>query len=400
MSTPDPVLAAAIAAHQAGRLQEAIDGYETVLTQRPDDPDALHFFGMLHFQLGRGIDAVRLIGRSLDLLPTNPHAWNNLGNILTFQDKFPEAREAYRRVIVLAPHMAEAWFNLGLSLRDAGELEAAVKHLYEAIRQQPDFMRAYESLGQLLYRIGDLPRAAEIYAEWVKRDPDNPIARHMAAATSGRNIPERADSAYIAKLYDKYARAFDQNLKELGYRAPEVIAASLASLLEGRAGKPDILDAGCGTGLCGPLLRPLATRLSGVDLSAKMIDLARERATYDQLVVQDLCEFMRAQPGAFGVVVAADTYEYFGDLLDVNRAAAQSLQPGGLYLFTVELLADHEQEDYRLLVHGRYAHHRSYVQRSLVEAGFDVIDLRLEVLRREKMEDVAGLLAIARKREA
>ena len=61
MSTPDPVLAAAVAAHQAGRLQEAIDGYEDVLTRRPDDTDALHFFGMLHFQLGRGIDAVRLI---------------------------------------------------------------------------------------------------------------------------------------------------------------------------------------------------------------------------------------------------------------------------------------------------------------------------------------------------
>ena len=398
MSTPDPVLAAAVAAHQAGRLQEAIDGYEDVLTRRPDDPDALHFFGMLHFQLGRGIDAVRLIGRSLDLLPSNPHAWNNLGNILTFQDKFPEAREAYRRVIQLAPHMAEAWFNLGVSLRDAGKFELSAEHFYEAIRQQPDFMRAYESLGQLLYRIGDLAGAAEIYGEWVKRDPDSPVAKHMAAATSGQNVPERADSAYVSRLFDKYARTFDQNLKELGYRAPEVIASTLAPLLEERTDKPDILDAGCGTGLCGPLLRPLAARLVGVDLSEKMVELARERGTYDELVVGDLCAFMRSRPLTFDVAIAADTYEYFGDLLDVNRAAAESLRPGALYLFTVELLPEQYGENYRLMVHGRYAHGRRYVHQTLLDAGFEVLDIRTEVLRREKLEDDAGLLAIARKR--
>ncbi|MBB6096119.1 putative TPR repeat methyltransferase [Povalibacter uvarum] len=398
MSTPDPVLTAAVAAHQAGRLQEAIDGYEAVLTKRPDDPDALHFFGMLHFQLGRGIDAVRLIGRSLDLLPTNPYAWNNLGNILVFQDKFKEAREAYRRVTVLAPQMAEAWFNLGVSLRDAGEFEAAVNHLYEAIRQQPSFMRAYESLGQLLYRVGDFERAAQVYRDWLARDPDNSVARHMAAATSGIDVPTRADSDYVAKLFDKYARHFDMNLKELGYRAPEVIASTLAHCLDGSSFKPVVLDAGCGTGLCGPLLRPLSTTLIGVDLSPKMVDLARERGTYDELVVADLCSFMRSRPLAFEVVVAADTYEYFGDLKEVNEAAAMALQPGGLYLFTVEALPEDANKDYELLMHGRYAHRRGYVEQSLLDTGFDVIDLRLEVLRAERMQDVAGLLAIARKR--
>src|SRR5262245_23231655 len=93
VSTPDILLAEAMAAHQAGRLQQAAGQYEQVLQQQPDNPDALHFYGLLHFQLGRGIEAVKLIGRSLDLAPGNPHAWNNLGNILVFQDKQTEARE-------------------------------------------------------------------------------------------------------------------------------------------------------------------------------------------------------------------------------------------------------------------------------------------------------------------
>lgn len=396
MPTPDVILAEAMAAHQAGRLQEAVAGYEEVLQQRPDDPDALHFFGMLHFQFGRGIDAIRLIGRSLDLMPGNPHAWNNLGNILVFQNKLPEAREAYRRVTVLAPAMAEAWFNLGLCLRDAGEFEAAVNHLRMAISQQPEFMRAYDSLGQLLYRVGDFEQAAGVYREWLGRDPGNPMARHMAAATSGIQVPERADDEYVAGLYDRYAAIFDLNLQELGYRAPELVAAMLAGYMADRMQPADILDAGCGTGLCGPLLRPLAGRLAGVDLSGKMIERARLRGGYDELVVSELCSFMRSRPRQFDVVVAADTFEYFGNLNDVNEAARHALREGGLFLFTVEALPEGTDEPYKLLMHGRYAHNSSYVQQSLEEAGFEVLELRTEVLRVERLQDVKGLLAVAR----
>lgn len=396
MTIPDTTLAAAIAAHQAGRFEEAIDGYEKVLRERPDDPDALHFFGMLHFQFGKGIDAVRLIARSLDLVPDNPHAWNNLGNILVIQGKTTEAREAYRRVTVLAPYMAEAWFNLGICFRDTGELETSVKCLQTAIERQPSFTRAHESLGKLFYRVGYFEQAAKVYSDWVAREPDHPVARHMAAATAGINVPERADSVFVTNLYDRYASTFDSNLEELGYRAPELIVAALASQLGSRAKSVDILDAGCGTGLCGPLLRPLAASLVGVDLSEKMLERARVRGGYDDLVTSELCAFMQSRPQQFDVVVCADTLEYFGSLKEVNEAARGALRKGGLYLFTVEALPDGTDATYQLLVHGRYAHSSRYVRESLVEAGFEVLELRAEVLRTERMQDVIGLLAVAR----
>ena len=43
-----------------------------------------------------------------------------------------------------------------------------------------------------------------------------------------------------------------------------------------------ILDAGCGTGLCGPLLKPWARRLVGVDLSGGMLEKARALQLYDE----------------------------------------------------------------------------------------------------------------------
>lgn len=396
MSKPDATLANAIAAHQAGRMKEAAAGYQRVLRKHPRDPDALHFYGLLHFHRGESVEAVRLIMHSLQHAPGNPHAWNNLGNILSTQDKMDEAREAYRRVTVLAPALGVAWYNLGICLRDAGEFAAAAEHFRTAIKHQPDLVRAYEYLALLLYRVGDFEQAAQVYENWLACDPANPVARHMAAATSGMNTPERADKQYVVKIFDRFAAAFDRSLENLGYRAPEVVVSALASHIVAPSGALDVLDAGCGTGLCGPLLRPLCKRLVGVDLSAKMIERAEKRGGYDELIVSELCEFMQSRQRRFDVVVSADTLEYFGALDQVSRAANHTLREGGLFLFTVEALPADATEPYKLLVHGRYAHSDQYVRSSLEAAGFEVLELRSEVLRMERLQEVAGYLVVAR----
>jgi predicted TPR repeat methyltransferase len=396
MRNEETPLARAIAAHQAGRLEEAQAGYEQALRERPDDPDVLHFFGLLHFHREDNDKALELIERSLVQAPDNPHAWNNLGNILHLWDRPREAQGAYRRVTELAPAMAEPWYNLAVLLRDEGKFADAVHHFREAIRRQPDLSRAYESLGMLHYRLGQIAYAAEVYRMWAAREPDSPVARHMAAATSGLDVPERADDRYVARLFDKHAHHFDSNLKQLGYRAPELVTSALAQHSPG-SGSLDILDAGCGTGLCGPLLQPLRRRLVGVDLSARMLELARERGGYDDLVVGELCAFMRSHEAQFDAVVSADTLVYFGALEEACAAAHQTLRAGGLLVYTLEALLDEGTDDYRLQVHGRYAHRETYARRALEQAGFSVLQVGREALRRERMQDVIGHLIVARR---
>lgn len=411
MTPADPLLARALTAHQAGRLKEAAAGYKSVLRKRPNDPDALHFFGLLHFQRGEGVAAVKLIMQSLARAPANPHAWNNLGNILIAQDKIAEAKEAYRRVTLLAPTMAEVWFNLAICLRDEGEFDTAVQHFRTAIQHRPDYVRAYEHLGKLLYRTGDFSAAGDAYARWLALEPDNPVARHMVAATTGVDVPARADDEYVAKVFDRFADSFDHNLKHLGYRAPELVASALAHWTSRRgASEPvatlttattlDILDAGCGTGLCAPLLKPLAHTLVGVDLSAKMIDHARARGGYQELVVAELVGFMQSRPSGYDAVISADTLVYFGPLDQACEAAHHALRPGGLFIYTVEALPADSPEEHVLNVHGRYAHGESYVRRTLVETGFEVLEVRREVLRMERLQEVIGLLVVARSNRA
>jgi predicted TPR repeat methyltransferase len=158
----------------------------------------------------------------------------------------------------------------------------------------------------------------------------------------------------------------------------------------------DILDAGCGTGLCGPLLRPFARSLVGVDLSEGMLARARRRGEYDELIAAEIVAFIAGRPGAFDVIASADTLVYFGALEPVLAAAVQALRPGGYLVFTLEdLQGEDEGATYRLNPTGRYAHSQGYLRRALEAAGFRPCTIERAGLRREGGDPVAGLLALA-----
>jgi predicted TPR repeat methyltransferase len=395
----DGFLESAIKAHKAGQLATAETMYRRVLRKRPNDPDALNFLGMLRCQSSDPAEAATLLRRSVEVDPKNPHAWLNLGNVLVILHKDEEARTAFTKATELAPDLAMAWFNLGVCLGRCKQPLEAASALHRALKIEPGHLRAYESLGLVLHRLGNYAEAAEVFREWLDHDPANPFARHMLAATSGADAPSKAADEYVRQLFDDFATNFDENLASLQYRAPQLIAERLGREAVGNAAL-DVLDAGCGTGLCGPLVRSHARTLVGIDLSAAMIEKARARGGYDELIVEELCAFMSSRPGAFGVVISADTLVYFGALEEPLQAARMCLRRGGLLIFTVE----HGDPDgdsgsgdrpYRLETHGRYSHSEGYVRAALEAAGFGGISIERGVLRREREDEVMGLIVLA-----
>ena len=423
------LLQAAIKAHQAGQFALARGGYEAVLALRPGDPDALHFFGVLHHNQGNSAEGVASIRRSLEAAPNNPHAWMNLGNIWLEQDQSQEAKTAYERAAALAPDLADAWYNLGICLRkaedapgaisaldraiglrsghapshyqrgiaqrDAGRLDAAERDFRGALTLKPDFVEVYESLGMLLYRQDRIADAAKIYQAWARIDPASSTAAHLAAASSGEQIPERGSDAYVTETFDRFAATFEQNLANLGYRAPELVTAALVEVMGERPALDSVLDAGCGTGLCGVHLRPLARGLVGVDLSSGMIEGARAKGLYDELAVGELVTFMRSHRALYDAVVCADTLVYFGALEDAFASAAQCLKRPGYLVMTLEQMGEGVLGNYHLEPHGRYTHRLIYVRDTLTSAGFSLIRSDEQVLRRERGADVRGLLIAA-----
>jgi predicted TPR repeat methyltransferase len=237
-----------------------------------------------------------------------------------------------------------------------------------------------------------------VYDEWLRLDPGNPVVLYLRAACLGQGAPDRAPDAYVEHVFDDMAENFDAHLVDhLDYRAPRLLCDALAAALPPPAAALDILDGGCGTGLCAPLLRPYARRLIGVDLSGGMLARAAGRKTYDDLVKAELTGFLRGHTETYDVIASADTLCYFGDLALIVQAAAEALKAGGVLAFTLEDVGD-GGSGYQLQPHGRYAHARKYVEDALVAAGLVPQSIASVVLRKEGGQPVAGHLVVAKKR--
>jgi predicted TPR repeat methyltransferase len=400
--------------------------YRRILEVAPDHADALHFSGVLAHQRERSEQAVALIERSLELEPERADWYSNLGIVLQDRLELDAAIAAYEHAIALDPDHANAHSNLGVVLRAKGRIEEAEAAYRAAIRIDPEHSDAYNNLGVLLNgqerrreaalcfskvitlrprypearrllavayaTLGEVDKAVEVCEGWVREDPDDPIARHTLAACSGREVPPRASDAYIEQTFDSFAASFDAKLAKLSYRAPALVAAMLEDAGIDASGSLDVLDAGCGTGLCGPLVARYARRLVGVDLSEGMLDQARARAVYDDLVKRELTAYLRDRSGAFDVIVSADTLVYFGPLEEVAAAAERALRDPGRLVFTVEELCDAGPDaDWAISPNGRYRHARSYVERVLADAGLQP-EIASAELRLEAGEPVPGLV--------
>src|SRR5262245_43165592 len=102
MATVEHMLAQALMHHRAGRLNEADLFYRQILTDWPNNPDAVHRFGVLAAQLGHHEPAAALITRAISLKPTSGDYYASLGNVFYLQGKLREGQEAYKAAMYLA----------------------------------------------------------------------------------------------------------------------------------------------------------------------------------------------------------------------------------------------------------------------------------------------------------
>jgi predicted TPR repeat methyltransferase len=155
----------------------------------------------------------------------------------------------------------------------------------------------------------------------------------------------------------------------------------------------DTLDLGCGTGQCAPYLRPFSRSLTGVDLSEKMLDKARERGLYDHLECRDISEFLTQRGDQFDLIVAADVFVYFGDLGPIFSQVQNALRPNGYFCFSTELS---ESADFTLTSSNRFAHSLPYLRRLANSAGFELTKAEPAPLRTENGVQVMGYAAVMR----
>jgi predicted TPR repeat methyltransferase len=448
---------AAHALHRHGRLREAEELYRAVLDVNESDFDCLHNLGLLRAQQGRFDDAVGLLRAGARQDPRSVEVHNNLANVLAILKRHDEAVAGFRIAIALKPDFAEAYNNLGNALATLGRADEAIAHYAQALTLRPDYADAHVNLASTLQERGRLADAAVHYRQALAVSPGRAEAwlglgqilhqteRYEEALAAFAKAPELADAwlgraralrrlrrwqesiaAYrqalarggdaeiigfylaslgaapvpaaaprrlVSALFDRDSDRYEQRVVGvLNYQTPDLLFDAVVRFAPAR--KADILDLGCGTGLLGTRFRPLARALTGVDLSSKMLAVARQRQVYDDLACGELIEFLQTQAEAFDIAVAADVLVYFGDLSDVFRHVRRALRDGGLFGFSVEA---GEEGDFCLRSTLRYAHAAAYLRKLAQDHGFAVEAMESGVLRQEDGNDVIGHIAVLRR---
>lgn len=144
----------------------------------------------------------------------------------------------------------------------------------------------------------------------------------------------RSDSEREA-AYDAWANHYDADVFKFGYRVPAVLAAVFGRFVDVDAGP--VLDAGCGTGLqTEALVMAGYGPFIGVDLSSKMLSIARRKGLYKSLHKMNLGQ-LDFEADTFKTALCCGAIspghagpETFGELIRVTR-------PGGLIVFSLRV---------------------------------------------------------------
>ncbi|MCX4244192.1 tetratricopeptide repeat protein [Paraliomyxa miuraensis] len=374
-----------------GDLPEAADAYRGALEIEPSFfPAAANLAQVLAKRDLPRDEVLAALDRALALAeasglrtPDVANLHNARGNALQADGRIDDTIACYRQAVALDSTFSEAHLNLGRALARNLQIEDAIDPLRHALELRPDDLPIYKQLALALRRLQRFDEATAVYQAWHERDPSDPIAAHMANVRGDEAPPERATDEYVQREFDDFAEQFDDVLvNKLQYQGPKLIADAIERSALADRRDLDVLDAGCGTGLCAPFLRPRARRLVGIDLSRGMLARARQRGVYDELIEAELTAAVEAKTAAFDLIAAADVFIYFGELDRLVRGFRGALRPGGALVFTAET-SDDEERGWALNDGGRYAHHPAYLRRVLEIAGFEVREMVEDRIRFE-----------------
>ena len=375
---------------ELGKLDEAEASYTKAIALKPDYAEAHSNLGAALQKLGRLAEAEVSYGQAIVLKPDYAEAHSNMGTALQELGRLDEAEVSCGQAIVLKPDLAEAHYNLGNTLKELRRLDEAEASYTQAIVLKPDFAKAHSNLGVTLQELGRLDEAEASYTQAIALKPDYAQAKHMLAALTGETT-ETAPRDYVEDLFDQYAAKFDSSLVgDLEYKIPRVIAEMII-----KDSKFDLLgsimDLGCGTGLFGVEINQFCKHLEGVDLSAKMLDKAKEKSVYNKLVKQDIVDYLSNASLNFDYFVSTDVFIYIGDLSDVFRLIKSRNKTGGKLVFSTE---DYDGDDFFLEQSGRYSHSKKYIEGLCEKFGYELSHFETRALRKDKNQHIRGGLYI------
>lgn len=166
-----PLLAAAVAAHRAGRFPEAIELYAGLLAAEPADFELRRLYGVALLQAGQVEAAVVQFERLIAVAPENADTLSNLGTALRRTLRLGDALAAARRAAAIRPNDPVLQFNLGNAAAEVGACAEAEAAYGASLALRPDHRGALLGRGHMQRALGRQAEALDSYRACLALDP-------------------------------------------------------------------------------------------------------------------------------------------------------------------------------------------------------------------------------------
>ncbi|MFV0627202.1 MAG: tetratricopeptide repeat protein [Alphaproteobacteria bacterium] len=363
-----------------GKSNEAKSSFEKAIQYNSYHLEAIINLANLETNEKNYDKAEKLYKRAIEINPKNLNARLNYATLLYLDKRLHQALEEYRQAVIINPEMPEISNNIGLILRDLGEYEEALGLFFNAFSKNTQKEEFGLNIVETLYLLAQNEKkeeALKIAENWLKSYPDNLYSKQAFASLSGQEM--LSNKEYNEILFDNFAEKYESTLKNIKYNLINKIKELNLNI------KGKVLDLGCGTGLLGEIINIPTNELIGIDISKNMLDLAKEKNIYHELIKIDALSYLKKSK-EFDWVFALDVFGYLGDVSEII-----ALCKGKKICFSIEIL-ENSEKDYILNESGRYLHNPQYIENLLKANGFKQIQKEELNLRIENSNNVKGCL--------
>ena len=376
-----------------GQSEKALLELDSINSKARSVPGFYYLKGCLYQDLGEVDRAHKCY---LKEVRSNRHLFQahiNRGVLFFEAGKIPEAIACTKLAMLVAPLESLPYFNLGNLMRFVKRLKEAVLYYQKAVAIDSSYLDAWRNLASVYRSIDETDKAVTAYQQILKLDPSCKVTQYLLRALEGKS-PKGAPKVYVESLFDTYSVNYDSHLiGSLDYSCHRI----LSEFVLPSDNFIEILDLGCGTGLCAEAFGekgPAKQKWFGVDISEKMLKLAKEKNRYEELHCLEIGDYLNHENRIFDLIVVGDVLPYFGCLSNLLAGIKARLANKGVLLFSTELY--HGGEGYKLNKYGRFQHSEDYVFRLVKSHGLMVEEYKFETIRsNDDIPVVGGLYRIS-----
>ncbi|RDH81012.1 MAG: hypothetical protein DIZ80_12880 [endosymbiont of Galathealinum brachiosum] len=377
---------------EEGKLEEAEKYFTSSLQVKRAQPAALTNYGLLKQMTGNLNEAILLHQEALNYDNQNLTMIYNLAFALSEQGSFDQSLEIYEQILKITPQNIRAICDVSQIYIKQKRLDEALSLLDNAKSINSNDEHIHLNMG-VIYKLKDQFENAEIsLREALRINPNNSTAQYYLSIVTGDTSIQSSPEDYVTDLFDGYAETFDEQLVgELQYKTPTLIG-ELVNKYISTDRKYNILDLGCGTGLAGIHFADVSEKMVGIDLSPKMLNKAKDRNIYDELLATDIEKYFNTYDFKPDIVISADVFVYIGDIDSIFSCVSNAMNEGGIFAFSTEDTTD--TDSFRLKDSGRFSHSETYISALAKKYNFSIAEQKATTIRHEAGKPIQGKIYI------